>query len=143
MLDLGLGRSVRPLGPLSCHIDAPRDVVFGTIAAPYLGRTTRALETKLRVLERGTNMVLAEHYSHVGPIVATTVETVRFDPPSSVSFRLVRGPVPEVAERFELDETDGDRAGVQRRGRHGSVGAGGARVSARAGRLRSGARWTP
>lgn len=52
-------------------------------------------------------MVLAEHYTHVGPLVTTTVETVRFEPPERVHFRLVRGPVPHVVERFELHETPG------------------------------------
>lgn len=106
-VDLGLGRSIRPLGPLSWRIDAPRDLVFDLISAPYLGRTTRALQTKLRVLERGADLVLAEHYTRVGPILTTTVETVRFGPPHSVYFRLVRGPVPLVLERFELHEAGG------------------------------------
>ncbi|MEJ7791785.1 MAG: hypothetical protein WKF65_07440 [Gaiellaceae bacterium] len=64
-VDLGLGRSIRPLGPLTWRIDAPRDLVFDLIS--YLGRTTRALQTKLRVLERGADLVLAEHYTRVGP----------------------------------------------------------------------------
>jgi hypothetical protein len=43
-------------------------------------------------------------------MVATTVETVRFDRPSTVAFRLVRGPVPHVVETFELsEEGDGTR----------------------------------
>jgi hypothetical protein len=37
--------------------------------------------------------------------VATTVETVRFEPPSRIRFRLVRGPVPHVVEEFALEET--------------------------------------
>ena len=107
-VDLGVGRTVRPLGPLSWHIAAPRDVVFDVIAAPYLGRTPRALEEKLRVLERGADMVLAEHFTDVGRFVATTLETVRFDRPSRVDFRLVRGPVPYVVESFDLrDMEDG------------------------------------
>jgi len=63
------------------------------IAAPYLGRTPRAMAGKLRVLERGTDMVLAEHYNpvHGGRLTATMVETVTFDRPRRVVFRLVRG----------------------------------------------------
>jgi len=106
-LDIGIGRTLRPLGPLTFRIDAPREVVFGVISAPYLGRTPRALERKLHVLERGHDMVLAAHFTPVGPLVATTVETVRFEPPERIHFRLVRGPVPHVAERFELRERDG------------------------------------
>jgi hypothetical protein len=106
-IDLGIGRSLRPLGPLTSTIDAPRELVFDVISAPYLGRTPRALETKLRVLERGEDMVLAEHFTDVGSFVTTTLETVLFRPPSQVDFRLVRGPVPHVLERFELREIDG------------------------------------
>ena len=55
-IDVDIGRSLRPLGPLTLRIDAPRDVVFDVISAPYLGRTPRALERKLRVLERGADL---------------------------------------------------------------------------------------
>jgi hypothetical protein len=106
-LDLGLGRTLRPLGPVTTRIDAPREIVFGVISAPYLGRTPRALGRKLHVLERSEDMVLAAHFTPIGPLVATTIETVRFEAPSRVHFRLVRGPVPHVVERFELLERDG------------------------------------
>jgi hypothetical protein len=52
-VDVGIGRTLRPLGPLMVLIAAPREVVFDVVASPYLGRTPRALETKLKVLERG------------------------------------------------------------------------------------------
>lgn len=104
-LDLRIGRRIRPLGPLGLRIAAPREVVFDVIAGPYLGRTPRALRKKLRVLERSGDMVLAEHFTAAGPLVATTVETVRFEAPSSVHFRLVRGPVPHVVEQFVLHPT--------------------------------------
>ena len=106
-LDVGIGRTVRPLGPLSVLIAAPREVVFDVVSHPYLGRTPRALEKKLKVLERGQDLVLAAHHTSVYGLTATTVETVRFEPPSSVHFRLVRGPVPSVVERFELHEREG------------------------------------
>ena len=77
-VDTGIGRTVRPLGPLVWRIAAPRELVFEVISAPYLRRTPRALERKLRVLERGEDMVLAEHFTPVGPMVTTTLETVRF-----------------------------------------------------------------
>jgi len=102
-LDLGLGRRVRPLGPLRVRIAAPPETVFDVVAAPYLGRTPRAMGAKLQVLERGTDMVLAEHFTPVGAgLTTTTVETVRFERPERVSFRLVRGPVPHVVETFVL-----------------------------------------
>lgn len=106
-LDLGVGRRLQPLGPLTVRIAAPREVVFEVVSGPYLGRTTLALEKKLNVLERGTDFVLAEHFTGVYGLTATTVETVRFESPSQVHFRLVRGPVPYVVEQFQLHETEG------------------------------------
>jgi hypothetical protein len=106
-LDLGIGRRVQPLGSVVATIAAPREVVFDVIAAPYLGRTPRALADKLQVWERGSDMVLAAHFTPVKCGVATTVETVRFERPERIDFRLVRGPVPHVVESFIL-ESDGD-----------------------------------
>ena len=107
-LDLGVGRRVRPLGPQRVRMEAPRDVVFEVASQPYLGRSTRAMREKVQVLERGSDMVLAAHFTPVGEsTTATTVETVRFEPPERIAFRLVRGPVPHVVETFELRE-DGD-----------------------------------
>jgi hypothetical protein len=105
-LDLGLGRKMQPLGPQTWRIAAPREVVFEVISSPYLGRTPRALESKLRVLERGEGMVLAAHFTPVRLLVATTLETVRFEPPERIHFRLVRGPVPHVVEQFHLRSTE-------------------------------------
>jgi len=42
-LDLGVGRRTRQLGPLHLSIAAPRETVFDVVAAPYLGRTPRAM----------------------------------------------------------------------------------------------------
>lgn len=104
-LDLELGRRVRPLGPITRTIAAPRETVFDVIADPYLGRTPHAMRDKLHVLERGSDMVLAAHYTTAGRLTTTTVETVRFARPERVSFRVVRGPVPHVVETYELTET--------------------------------------
>ncbi len=110
-LDTGVGRTLRPLGPITVVMAAPRERVFDVIAAPYLGRTPRALADEIEVLERGSDMVLAAHRTPVGAgIVTTTVETVRFDRPEVIDFRLVRGPVPHVVERFTLhSEQDATR----------------------------------
>jgi hypothetical protein len=104
-VDVGVGRTLRPLGPLTVSIAAPRELVFEVVASPYLARTPRALERKLKVLERGEDMVLAAHFTEGSGFVATTVETVRFEPPSRIHFRLVRGPVPHVVEQFLLLES--------------------------------------
>jgi Polyketide cyclase / dehydrase and lipid transport len=102
-IDTGIGRRVRQLGPVDFEIAAPREVVFDVIAAPYLERTPRALAGELEVLERGTDMVLAAHFTEVRCGTTTTVETVRFDRPGRVDFRVVRGPVPHVVESFLLE----------------------------------------
>jgi len=75
-LDLGIGRRTRALGPLTRTIAAPPETVFDVIAAPYLGRTPRAMQDKLQVWERSSDMALA----------------------------LLRGPVPHVAETYDLRE---------------------------------------
>lgn len=119
--DLGVGRRTRPLGPQVADIDAPREVVFDIIAQPYLGRPTRALRDKIRVLERGADMVLAAHYTPVGrKLVAQTVETVRFTRPERVDFRLVRGPVPHVVEEFVLTPLEARSTRLEYRGELGT-----------------------
>jgi hypothetical protein len=118
-IDLNTGRRVRPLGPLTVEIAAPRELVFDVIAQPYLGRATRAMREKVRVLERGSDMVLAAHATPIGGrLVAVTVETVRFTGSERVDFRLVRGPVPHVVEQFVLT----DRGRQTRLDYHGELG---------------------
>ena len=106
-IDVGVGRRVRSLGPCSWHIAAGREIVFDVIAGPYLGRTPRALEDKLQVWQRGSDMVLAAHFSSVKCGVTTTLETVRFERPERIDFRVVRGPVPHVVESFVLESAEG------------------------------------
>jgi len=119
-IDTGWGRRVRSLGPFEVDIAASAATVFDVIAAPYLGRTPRAMSGKLRVLHRGTDMVLAEHYTpvHHGRLTAATLETVTFDRPRRITFVLVRGPVPHVSEEFTLTE----RGGITRLGYSGELG---------------------
>ncbi len=105
-IDVGIGRRVRELGPVSVEIAADREIVFDIIASPYLEKTPRALEGKLQVWERGSDMALAAHFTRVKCGVTTTVETIRFDRPVRVDFRLVRGPVPHVLESFFLEPVE-------------------------------------
>jgi Polyketide cyclase / dehydrase and lipid transport len=105
-IDLGAGRRFRGLGPVTWEIAAPRELVFDVISSPYLGPTPRALASKLDVWERSSEMVLAAHFTEVRGRTTTTVETVRFDRPARIDFRLVRGPVPHVMESFVLTETE-------------------------------------
>ncbi len=108
VVDLRVGRSFRGLGPIDARIEAPREIVFEVIATPYLGSVPASLREKIQVVEGTDSMVLAAHETPVrDDLVATTVETVRFEPPGVIHFRLVRGPVPHVVERFELT-ADGD-----------------------------------
>jgi polyketide cyclase/dehydrase/lipid transport protein len=108
-VDTGWGRRVRPLGSFSVEIAAPAGTVFDVIAGPYLGRTPRSMADKMRVLHRGSDMVLAEHRTpvHGGRLTAVTLETITFDRPRRVGFRLVRGPVPHLVEEFALTEAGG------------------------------------
>ena len=104
-LDLGVGRRTRPLGPLTVDIRAPRDLVYAVATAPYAERRPRALRERVDIIERGDGMVLAAHRTPVGGgLIAVTVETVTFEPPLRIRFRLVRGPVPHVAETFDFEE---------------------------------------
>jgi hypothetical protein len=105
-IDLGVGRRLRPLGPIERTIAAPPEVVFDVIAAPYLGRTPRALADKLQVWERGSDLVLAAHFTEVKCGTTTTLETVRFERPARIDFRLVRGPVPHLVESFLLSASE-------------------------------------
>jgi hypothetical protein len=107
--DFGVGRRLRPLGPEAVDIAAPRELVFDIVAEPYLHRQTRAAAEKITIFERGADMVLAAHRTpvHGGRLTATTIETVRFERPHAVHFRLVRGPVPYITEQFILTESDG------------------------------------
>jgi hypothetical protein len=106
-IDLGWGRSQHPLGPMEITIDAMRQVVFEVVASPYLGRTPRALRDQIEILERGTDLVVAAHHTRLSRLTSTTVETVRFEAPERVSFRLLRGVAPSVNEEFTFRETDG------------------------------------
>ena len=109
VVDAGIGRRLHPLGPLAVDIAAPPEAVFDVIAEPYMERLSRAMAEKIEVIERGTDMVLAAHRTKVGwGLVSTTVETVRFERPDKVTFRLLRGPVPYVVEAFHLTDS-GDR----------------------------------
>jgi hypothetical protein len=110
-IDTGWGRRVRPLGPMSRTIGAPREVVFELIGVPYLAANPpREIREKVRVVERGDGMVLAAHRTRSGPFTTVTLETVTFDPPEEIRFHLVRGPVPHVRERFLLRELEGGEA---------------------------------
>jgi hypothetical protein len=105
-IDSGLGRRMRDLGPVTWEIAADRETVFDVIASPYLQKTPRSMKDHLHVWEHGTDMVLAAHFTQVKCGITSTLETVRFERPERIHFRLVRGPVPHVRECFILENTD-------------------------------------
>ena len=104
-LDLRWGRSVHPLGPITFQIEAPRDLVFEIITAPYTGRAPS--DSGIDVLARSDELVVAAHHTQVHFYTARTVEIVVFEPPRRVGFRHLAGPVPYAVEQFELDESGG------------------------------------
>src|SRR5215471_5928230 len=74
-IDLGVGRSSLPLGPVSWTILAPPETVFQVIASPYLERTPHAIRSKLEVLQRGLDMAIAAHFTKTPIGTVTTVES--------------------------------------------------------------------
>jgi hypothetical protein len=107
-LDLDVGRSVHPLGPITVRIRAPRDLVFEIVAAPYLGKMPASMVGKIEILDRHGDLVVELHRTPLPLRDAITVESVAFERPERVTFRLLRGPVPYVREEFLLEERDGE-----------------------------------
>lgn len=118
-LDVGWGRSLHALGPLVIRVDAPRELVFAHLTAPYLGRVPREMRDKLEVLVRGDDLVVAAHHSDLGWYTATTVEAVAFEAPHRITFRHLRGPVPQAWEEFVLAETEDGATELTYRGQLG------------------------
>jgi hypothetical protein len=106
-LDVGWGRSYFPLGPIEVAMAAPRELVFDIIQGAYSERAPAEVKRHIKVTERAGDLVVAEHRTPLKYLDAITVETVRFERPSRVTFALLRGPVPHVQETFELVEDDG------------------------------------
>jgi len=102
-LDLGIGRSLHQLGPLSTTIEAPRELVFEMIAAPYLSQGDHL--PGIEVLARSDTLVIARHHTRVHFYTARTTEAVSFAPPERVGFSHLTGPVPYAREEFVLEET--------------------------------------
>ena len=105
-LDLGWGRSLHELGPITIRIAAPRELVFEVVGSPYLGRAPGG--SGIEVLAKSDDLVVAAHHTKVHFYTARTVEAVDFEPPTRVGFRHLTGPVPHAVEEFALEEVDGD-----------------------------------
>lgn len=103
-LDLGWGRSVHRLGPITMQIAAPRDLVFEMINAPYAGRAPGG--SGIEVIARDDHLVVAAHHTKIHFYTARTIEVIELQPSSRVSFRHIGGPVPHAEEQFALTETE-------------------------------------
>jgi hypothetical protein len=49
---------------------------------------------------------VAAHHTRLSLLTSTTVESVRFEAPERISFRLLRGVAPSVTEEFTFAETE-------------------------------------
>jgi hypothetical protein len=99
-LDLGWGRSLHRLGPIQLRIDAPRELVYEILSAPYVGR---ARNDSIDVLARGESLVVASHLTKVHFYESRTVEVIDLEPPTRMGFRHLTGPVPHAVEEFKLE----------------------------------------
>jgi hypothetical protein len=104
-LDLGWGRSLHTLGPVVVRIDAPRDLVFEILSAPYTGRASGGSE--IDVIARDRSVAVAAHYTKVHFYTARTVEVIELDEPDRIGFRHLTGPVPHAVEAFDLVAAEG------------------------------------
>jgi hypothetical protein len=103
-LDLGWGRSIHALGPITIRIAAPRELVFEIINAPYAGRAGSG--SGVEVIARDGALVVAAHHTKIHFYTARTVEVVEFEPPTRVVFEHLTGPVPQATEQFNLADVD-------------------------------------
>ena len=99
-LDLGWGRSLHRLGPIRMRIEAPRELVYEILSAPYVGRARRK---SIDVLVRGESLVVASHLTKVHFYEARTVEAIDLERPARMRFRHLTGPVPYAIEEFRLE----------------------------------------
>ena len=95
------------LKPHRVHIAAPRGLVFQVLSSIGSGRIAGDDSETARVLSRDGNTIVAEFRTRAGPFTYTTVEEVTLDPPGSIAFEHLSGPLHCARERFTLLEVDG------------------------------------
>ena len=103
-LDLGWGRSLHPLGPIRVRIEAPRELVYEILSAPYVGR---ARSESIDVVARSESLVVASHLTRVHFYKVRAVEAIDLAPPERMGFTHLTGPVPYAVEEFRLEQ-EGD-----------------------------------
>ncbi len=95
--------SALPLPSLSLPIRARLELVFQLIAAVGQGPDAR----HARVQERpAPDRLIVEFTTRVLGRTVRTLEEVRLHPPDRITYRLLRGPLPEVEEEFRLEASD-------------------------------------
>ena len=88
-------------------ISAAPERTFDVIAKPYIDDSSPSSSVSL--LERGAGYALAAHHTRVNrSLTATTVELVQLDRPHHITFRLIRGPVADGRETFDLRGVGGE-----------------------------------
>src|SRR5215216_6753671 len=141
-LDLGWGRSLHQLGPLAMRIEAPRELVYEILSAPYLGR---ARNDSIDVLARGESLVVASHLTNVHFYKSRTVEAfglerdgeetqLHYDGELGIDFFLLgriagrRWVVPQwrraVGDHLEAVKALAEQRAQRARSRHSAGGAG-------------------
>ena len=91
----------------SMLIDAPCEMVFQKLSSFGSGRMAGDRTETAKVVSRDGNTIVAEFYTKVGPFTYTTVEEVTLDPPESITFEHLSGPLHYAREQFTFHDVDG------------------------------------
>lgn len=130
-LDLGWGRSLHELGPISVRIEAPRELVFQVLGAPYLGTASGGSEVEL--IARDGSLAVAAHFTRVHFYTARTVEVIELDAPGADRLptpdrprpargRVARADAPGRRDRAPLRQRAGHRLLLARPDRRQALG---------------------
>ncbi len=90
----------------SVIIDAPRDLVYQMLTSFRRGRIPGDTAESSKLLSEDGDVKTVEFKTKAGPFTYTTVEEVTLDPPNTIGFRHLKGPLHLAEEEFSLDETD-------------------------------------
>ena len=98
------------LNPVEVHINADRRLVFQFLTA--FGAAGSTGEKASRIIEDEGSRKLVEFHNQVKGLLGrqrdvTTVEWVTLNEPESIGFDGVRGPLPLLHDRLELDDHGG------------------------------------
>ncbi len=88
-------------------MNAPRQMVFEMMTAFGKGRLQGKNEESAKVICQDGNGMIVEFRTKSGSRTYTTLEQVTLDPPESIGFYHLKGPLDYVKERFILKEVEG------------------------------------